>query len=484
MPHKETRARKRPRLPARLCPGSAPIYSLIPEIVDDIVELVEWPHDTAALAATCRAFYIRTMPALYRSIIISHRSPRATCAMLSCIERSPAIAAMVRTVIFDEAPSAFYTPLAPPPSALAALTRKRPPSSHNAMFPAPRKALDDMAWHVAGVLPLLRGVRHVFLRAVHPCVLAPCVVTYEAPRSKLARGLPPCMTGRVVPYHAFHLCPPHLTWHTLARLPVERLSALLLSKSAPHRGSLLLQRGLHTLHLSGACFADPYAPAAWNDALRCMQALHTLVITNLSQGVDVLLDGCYFDGLSDLELYKVRADEDGFLRSFIRRHASSLQVIALCLAGSAFPDSAEFPALHTLRVDNVADLKCFACVYAPRAAVHGGCKGATPRICGRMSTFVARHAGLRDLALSGMPDDDAVDQIVAICRNRYMRRVLLGDAVAETMARAVPAKPGTSAWRRRAERWVYFDFLFEDLELRKPEYRSQIFSQGKMYKRH
>ncbi|KZV82246.1 hypothetical protein EXIGLDRAFT_350919 [Exidia glandulosa HHB12029] len=479
------------RLVLRTKPLPPPIYRLAPELIDDIFERVEWPYDTSAVARTCRRFYLRAMPILYRSIIISHKSPRATCAMLSCLERIPAVSAMVHSVVFDEATSAFYTPAAPL-SAIKKLDtpRLRRQGSYELrrrvpMFPPPSKALDEMVWLVARVLPTLKNVRDVFLRAVHPCVLSPCLITYESAKSKLKRGLPPCMTGRVVPYHAFHLQPPHLTWHTLARLPVRRLSSLLLSKSAPHRGSLLLQR-LHTLHLSGACFADRMAPLAWNDALRCMRTLHTLAITNVHQGIEDLLAGCYFAGLADLELYKVRADDENVLRTFIKVHAESLEVVSLCIAGHAFPDNAEFPRLRTLRVDNVAGIQCFACVYLPGDPAHGECKG-IPRSCGKMATFVARHPTITDLALSGIPDTMAVHTIEVACvgRRHKMTRMLVGDDVLDEMRLAIPISgKATSEWRRKAERWIYYDFLFKGLELERAEYRPQVYSLAKMHKRH
>lgn len=466
----------------------APFYKLAPELVDEIIERVEWPHGTSAVARTCRRLYLRAMPVLYRSIIISHNSPQATCAMLACLERLPAISTFVRTIIFDEATSAFYTP-AVTVSPLKSLIphRLRRQGSYELrrrmpMFPAPSKPLDEMVWHVARVLPTLRNVRHVFLRAVHPCVLAPCLVTYETARSKLRRGVPPCMTGRVVPYTAFHLQPPHLTWHTLARLPVQRLSSLLLSKSAPHRGSMLLQR-LRILHLSGACFSDALATLAWNDALRSMTTLHTLALTNIPQGVEDLLAGCYFAGLADLELYKVRADDENVLRTFIKVHSESLEVLALCVGGLTFPDNAEFPRLHTLRIDNVSNIKCFTCVYTPGGPAHGECKS-LPHSCGRVATFVARHPTISDLALSGFPDELAIHTIQMVCVARKMRRMLIGEDVFDEMFLSVPFTKATSDWRRKAERWIYYDFLFKDLELQRPEYRPQIFSQGKMQKRH
>ncbi|KAH7101440.1 hypothetical protein BKA62DRAFT_703817 [Auriculariales sp. MPI-PUGE-AT-0066] len=455
-----------------------PIYNLVPEIVDRICAQAEWPFDIAALCLCCKGFYFRGRPFLYRSIVLSHTNPSVTRNMLRAIEADATMQSFVQRIIVDDEVTPFFAPVVPQRQRVKTGSAGALPH-----LPVPSDSLSEFAVHIARVLASLKNVTTVYLRFAHPSLLYSNVgIAEQGVLAKLRRSV---TNSSTVPYTSLIPQPPHLAWFVLCRLPqLQYLSSSLLSRSAPLRGSSAGLKHLRTLHLGGGALQDEQGPAVWNGALRAIPALQTLILTNISIGIDTLLAGCQFAKLIDLELYKVRADErPGTLSTFIEQHAITLEVLALCVAGTyQFPDHADFPRLHTLRVDNVARLHCFECIYARESALHGGCKGAV-RACARFATFVARHQKISDIAISGLIDYDAVRTIVYACNYRVMRRLLIGDLIGEVVAVRVLGVP-SSERRRRVEWWVFNELLFKDLELERPAYRPAVFSQGKIHKRH
>jgi len=86
--------------------------------------------------------------------------------------------------------------------------------------------------------------------------------------------------------------------------------------------------------------------------------------------------------------------------------------------------------------------------------------------------------------MSGVLDYDAVRTIYFACAKRKMRRLMVGDSVAEAVSTFVPPETPPYDVRRRVEWWVFYELMFKGLELEKPAYRPSLFSTGKIHKRH
>ncbi|EJD43425.1 hypothetical protein AURDEDRAFT_114750 [Auricularia subglabra TFB-10046 SS5] len=186
------------------------------------------------------------------------------------------------------------------------------------------------------------------------------------------------------------------------------------------------------------------------------------------------------------------------LQCFIGKHAAHLEILALSVTFarrvglvvplpflSHNPDTGAeyaFPRLHTLRLDNAEQDVCFGCIYRaagapllhPRSAQ--GHALATDLALDALRRFVAAHAGITDLALTGLHDAETLSAIARACAQRPMRRMLVGESFDSAFRRHGVAR-GT-AWRTQAEQWVYHEVLFKDLELSRPEYASNLLAVG------
>ncbi|KZW01050.1 hypothetical protein EXIGLDRAFT_761064 [Exidia glandulosa HHB12029] len=431
------------------------------ELVERILDLVDWPYGFRSLTLVSKALNEYATPRLYAILPVAWAQPERTCALLEFLQRDVHRANMVRTIVCDKDLDCL--------GYISGVEL----SFVNSNLPFADVHLERLARLLCEELPLLRSVRHVVIRRIHPKLLHTGVQIRYAPRGSRISRLALFWRKDSRSYYSY-FSPSGDFWSAMnVSVPrIESLEAPLHSYSKPSPWTL---RHLTFLSLLGKGNPSFRLPDTWNRTLAESSKLQTLEL-HTCRGEDLVKFGLFklrLPSLATLICHRVIFDEheqcDVFF-AFLFRHADCLEI--LCLHLSIRLDvhishtalrclsfwSGTFQRLRVLRIYNLPDNSCDRCgvdptVHRQRCAPHTH----DPLAVERIAAFIQQRPNITDVAFTGL-DDDSRGAILSATNDRIMLRVLLVGGQPQVVSTgdvgAPPAKDGLVL-----DPWIWNVFL-------------------------
>ncbi|EJD41847.1 hypothetical protein AURDEDRAFT_115294 [Auricularia subglabra TFB-10046 SS5] len=489
------------------------VESLPNELWIQIFTYLEWPGDLGTLALVSRAFYDRVLPTLYRTVVIAWAAPERMAPMLQLLGRDEQLCSCVRTLVLDDDPARYGRELQTPKEVRQCFVSDQ--ALEQTKTKVDEKELDLVRTMLYRVLPMLSNLRDVLLCRPHPLFFSAGAWTkMQRPpeRSRMSKLLGVNVNVRLwarrtssgssvdeEPDEVFHRSSGTDLWAVLFKrrktghgVRLTRLCAPLNVPRMPQQKSSVAGLTCLTLHHVRMTPDDEQSIRRWNKALRCATNLRTLCFVE-TQNVPHLVAGCRFAHLEDFEAVGLpvrSANRNKLLSKFIRAHAATLRVIAVQLnpirptspfwTAEWLSHPEEFVNLHTLRIEAV-----------PRTRSHGWYthgfafpsreeQAANASAWVQLLDFIRRCKHITDLALSGLNLHDSRSLGRHLRNHRpAMRRVMLSDEliagfneiVVPNGTMTIPWKKAVFRFRYALQHWIFYNVLFDGLELANSGYR-------------
>ncbi|KZV83560.1 hypothetical protein EXIGLDRAFT_728209 [Exidia glandulosa HHB12029] len=490
--------------------GDAPCLESLPnELWVQIFSYLEWPGELRTLALVSRTMYDKVLPTLYRTLVVAWSSPERMIAMFALLAREEYLCTCVRTLVFDDDPRRYGRPGRRPEDVRRNFITEDADSTR---LRADEKEIDRVRTILYRVLPLFSNLRSVLLCRPHPLFLStgawlkPQPLPERTGISKMLgvkRWTSVRRTARTTGAagtsdDVFHRGSGTDLWAVLFKrrnkdgTRVTRLCAPLTIPRVPQQKSAVAALTHITLHHVRLMPDDQQCLRRWNKVLRCATSLRTLCFVE-TQSVPHLIAGCRFPHLEDFEAVGLpmrSANRNRQLDRFLRAHAKTLRIIALQLnpvrptspfwQGEWLQHPDEFVRLHTLRIEGVPRSRAYTWYGDGFTFSRHTEQAENASAWASVVVFVRACETLTDLALCGLNICDSRALAMHLRATRpSMRRMLLGDELLASFSekvlpngiQAIPWKRVIFRFRYALQHWVFYNVLFDGLELSKSGYR-------------
>lgn len=501
------------------------------DVLLEVLDQLEWPHDYAALSLTCRRLHTFTNLELYKTIVIGYARPKALHSLLTKLERDSETCAYVTTLIFDDRAK----PMRPYWPSLHEDFDRIPSSrlENRCREPLPRADALLLKIHhkLYAVLPVLHNLKSVYFKRIHPLFLAP-PLQHKPPTSTPTRKLKDVVLNNFplrqlreyqddsdYPPAAIAIFITHCL--SLQRLVIHDPLALRSYWTPSLVANLtVMVLGLNLDNVALELDIEDSRSMLFNGILRRAKQLRTLCLLNTWVNLTLLLEDCYFPFLEGIEWFGFRQkcmDDPATFHDFLTLHSNTLHRLALghvayCKGnwGHVIPRSrvsggrwleseTVLPNLETLRLQHWE-------AYATPQPVYEVTESDRLNTAIMIAQFILHRPSIIDVALTDLPSSVATILLEGMQATRTIKRVMFGKTERVERNARVPRFPpldavvttGTlfSEYERSKAQWAFqrkreylleayesYIVMFQGLELEKSAFRPYLLPRRKNAKR-